>query len=95
MDENSRHHFQFRLSDVMLAMTICCVVAAQLLINYPNGRIDGSPSTASRIIAGLNLVILVVAWQFYKSSRRRTLWIAAAATIVATIIGVLIGKLAD
>ena len=94
MDEDSGHRLQFRLGDVVLAMTIRCVVAAQVVINHPDGRIiDGSPSTAGRIIAGLIFVTLVVAWRFYKSNRRRTLWIATAATILATIVGVLIGKL--
>lgn len=93
MDENSRR-FQFRLSDGVLAMTIFSVWAAQVAINYPGGLIRQTPSTASRIIAGLNFAIFVVGAYYYKSNRRRTLWIATLAAIVATIVGVLIGKLA-
>jgi hypothetical protein len=91
MDENTIRRFQFRLSDVLLAMTILSVVAAQVAIN--GGLVRTQPNTASKIIAGLNLAIVVVAACFYKCNRRRTLWIATAATVVATIIGIVIGNL--
>ena len=92
MDENLGHRFQFRLSDAMLAMTICCVVAAQVVINHLEGQIFGPGSMAGRIIGGFNLLIVLIAVRFYKSNRRRTLWVGAAAAIIATIVGVLIGK---
>ena len=76
---------RFSLNALFLMITLLCVWLVQVVV-LPAG------SREYKIVGVMNLVIVCIAACFYKRSKRRTLWRAATAALLGTLVAALINQ---